>query len=118
MALQPQLKTGALAQYPFRRTLLADVRVVRFIDGSEQRMARHALLRNRLAAPLELLTEGEAAAIGAFVEDALANPAAVEYFDAAANTQRTKCRPANATLTTVHEGRAGSSTVVEMEEEY
>lgn len=64
----PQLKTGAVAQYPLTRALRFQNQVLRFLDGSEQRYRDAGGARRRWAIRLDLLDEGEMAAIEAFFE--------------------------------------------------
>lgn len=66
MAEFPKLKTGAVAQYGMGRELRGSIRVLEFLDGSEQRyvLEQH---RRRWSIVLDQLNEGEAAAVDEFV---------------------------------------------------
>lgn len=66
MAEFPKLKTGAVAQYPLGREVESRTRVLEFLDGAEQRI-RLSKPRRRWRIALEMLDEGEAARIDAFV---------------------------------------------------
>ena len=65
MAEFPKLKTGAVAQYPSTREARLRNDSVRFLDGSFQRY-RGTALRRRWVIRLELLDEGEMAALEEF----------------------------------------------------
>lgn len=66
MAEFPRLKTGAVAQYGLSRELRGAVRVLAFLDGTEQRY-RMTRNRRRWTIALDQLDEGEAAAVDGFV---------------------------------------------------
>ncbi len=59
MAEFPKLKTGAVMQYPARRTASYSTRVLRFVDGSEQRYRRYGSPLKAWVIRLELLDEEE-----------------------------------------------------------
>jgi hypothetical protein len=69
MANFPQLKTGAVAQYPLTRELRLQNQGVRFVDGSMQRYRDSRGARLRWTIRLELLDEGEMAAVEEFVAE-------------------------------------------------
>lgn len=59
MAAFPELKTGAVAQYPAERALLFSTVVHEFVDGSEQRFGDYGTALRRWLIRLELLDETE-----------------------------------------------------------
>lgn len=59
MSTFPQLKSGAVAQYPLRRGLRFTTHVTRFLDGSEQRFRQRDGVRKRWVIQLDLLDEAE-----------------------------------------------------------
>ena len=59
MSTFPQLKTGAVIQYPARRDILSATQVLTFVDGTEQRYREHAAPFRRWVIQLDLLDEGE-----------------------------------------------------------
>jgi hypothetical protein len=59
MADFPQLKTGAVAQYPAARETAYSTWVGRFVDGREQRFRQYPAPLKRWLLTLELLTEEE-----------------------------------------------------------
>lgn len=59
MSAFPQLKTGAVLQYPARKALDFSTKALRFIDGSEQRFRKRKSPIHRWAVRLELLDETE-----------------------------------------------------------
>ena len=68
MANFPSLKTGAAAQYPLEREMRFSTQAVRFMDGSHQRFQLYGKALRRWTVKLDLLDEGELAAVIAFVE--------------------------------------------------
>ncbi len=66
MATFPALKTGAVAQYPLKRTTVFSTAIFRFVDGAEQRMPRYATRLHRWKIDLNLLDESEVTALGDF----------------------------------------------------
>lgn len=66
MAAFPQLKTGAVAQYPSHRSLTFSTRRTRFLDGSEQRFRDYPAPLHCWAIQLDQLDEAEVAAIQDF----------------------------------------------------
>ena len=68
MAMFPTLKTGAVAQYPATRTLAFSTKVLRFIDGSEQRFREFKRPLRQWTIRLDLLDEDETAAVETFFQ--------------------------------------------------
>ena len=66
MATFPNLKTRAVAQYPATKTLRFGSTALRFVDGTEQRYRELAAPLHQWEIRLDLLDEGEIAAIEAF----------------------------------------------------
>jgi Conserved hypothetical protein 2217 (DUF2460) len=66
MATFPSMKTNAVAQYPARRSVRYQNEVVRFVDGAEQRYRDCAGPLHQWEIRLDLLDEGELAALEAF----------------------------------------------------
>ncbi len=66
MANFPALKTGAVAQYGSDQVLGYSTQVLRFLDGSEQRFPGCGLALHRWVIRLDLLDEGELAALEQF----------------------------------------------------
>jgi len=66
MATFPNLKTSAVAQYPAPRTLRYQNQAVRFLDGTEQRYRDCPGPLHSWEIRLELLDEGETAALDEF----------------------------------------------------
>lgn len=62
----PKLKTGAIAQYPITREARLRNDAVRFLDGSQQRYRDAGTPRRRWTIQLDLLDEGELAAVEEF----------------------------------------------------
>ena len=66
MAAFPVLNTGAVAQYPSTRIVEAPVRVLRFVDGSEQRFRSTRAAARRWVVRLSCLSDAELALIESF----------------------------------------------------
>jgi len=66
MADFPKLKTGAVAQYPVTREARLQNQSLRFVDGTYQRYRDAGAVRRRWTIRLDLLEEGEMAAIEEF----------------------------------------------------
>ncbi len=64
----PTLKTGAVMQYPAKRTLQFSTDIIRFLDGTEQRFRDDPSVLHQWTIQLELLDETELAAIDQFFE--------------------------------------------------
>jgi len=62
----PTLKTGAVMQYPAKRTLLYKTDIIRFLDGTEQRFRDSPSVLHRWIIPLDLLDESELSAFDQF----------------------------------------------------
>lgn len=82
MSTFPQLKTGAVAQYPLQRTIRFSTGIAQFVDGTEQRYRQLRGGLKRWTIDLDLLDEDEMAAFldfaldeeGAFGEFAFTDP--------------------------------------------
>jgi hypothetical protein len=69
MATFPQLKTGAVAQYPATKALRFQNQAVRFLDGTEQRYRDSAGPLHQWVINLDELDESEMAAFEQFFQD-------------------------------------------------
>src|SRR5690349_10917157 len=67
MSFFPRLKTGSVAQYPVGREVRLRNEAVRFVDGGYQRYRDSGRARLRWEIRLDLLDEGELAALAEFV---------------------------------------------------
>lgn len=59
MSQFPTLKTGAVMQYPARKSIEFSTTVVRFMDGSEQRYGLYQTPLHRWTVQLDLLDDSE-----------------------------------------------------------
>ena len=62
----PTLKTGAVMQYPAKRTLEFNTDTIRFLDGTEQRFRDNPSVLHQWTIQLDLLDESELAALDQF----------------------------------------------------
>lgn len=63
----PLLKTGAVAQYPASTSISYSSRVIRFLDGSDQRYRDYSSPLHKWALLLNLLDDAELSALEQFV---------------------------------------------------
>jgi hypothetical protein len=88
----PKLKTGAVAQYPITREVRLQNESVRFVDGSYQRYRDSGALRRRWVIQLELLDEGEIAALEEFFTGMLGAYSTFTFTDPWDGTDYQNCR--------------------------
>jgi phage-related protein len=69
MTTFPQLKTGAVAQYPASRSVRFQNQTIRFLDGTEQRYRDAAGPLHQWSIRLTALDESEMTALEQFFED-------------------------------------------------
>jgi hypothetical protein len=62
----PTLKTGAVTQYPGKRTLLFNTDTIRFLDGTEQRFRDSPSVLHQWTIQLDLLDEDELVTLDQF----------------------------------------------------
>ena len=62
----PTLKTGAVAQYPAKRTTGFNTDIVRFLDGTEQRFRDNPSILHEWTIQLDLLDDAELSALDQF----------------------------------------------------
>ncbi len=62
----PPLKTGAVVQYPAKRTLQFHTDIIRFLDGTEQRFRDNPAILHEWTIQLDLLDEAELATLDQF----------------------------------------------------
>jgi hypothetical protein len=117
MAKLPLLLTGAPAQYPFTRTLETRSRVLKFSDGREQRFPLFQAARRKWRMTLNLLSDGEAAALESFVEEQGGRGGVFEFDDPVDSAVAERCRLASDTHGAAVEGRDRVSTSVTVVEE-
>ena len=90
MSTLPLLKSGQLAQYPIRRTLLYYVDTVSFLDGSEQRCVRSRPL-HQWAIQLDLIDEQELTALESFIQLQQGEVGQFEFTDPADGVHYPSC---------------------------
>jgi len=110
----PTLKTGAVAQYPASRRLEFQNRAVRFVDGSEQRYRDCGGARHRWEIALQLLDEGELAAIEEFFRTAGGTFECFKFIDPWDGVEYANCSFAGDALELTAQGemRGGTTLVV------
>ena len=77
----PTLKTGAVMQYPAKRTLQFATGVIRFVDGTEQRYRDNPSVLHRWTIQLDLLDEQEIAALNQFFQESQGRYASFSFTD-------------------------------------
>jgi hypothetical protein len=105
----PVLKTGAVMQYPSSRRIAYSTRVMRFLNGDEQRYREQSVPGKKWVIRLELLDEGELANIEAFFGSMQGQTGSFEFTDPADDTVYPDCSFEEASLEMrsvgVHQGR-------------
>jgi hypothetical protein len=87
----PQLKTGAVAQYPATKSLVFQNQTVRFLDGSEQRYRDSAGPLHQWVIQLSELDESEMAAFEQFFEGNQGRLGSFSFTDPWDGTQYANC---------------------------
>lgn len=98
MTTFPQLKTGAVAQYPATRSLVFQNQTVRFLDGSEQRYRDSAGPLHQWVIRLSELDEGEMTAFEQFFEANQGRLGSFAFTDPWDGTQYANCSLASDAL--------------------
>lgn len=113
MANFPTLKTSAVAQYPSDRTRRFSTRVLRFLDGGEQRFAEFGVPLKRWLIRLELLDEAELAGIEEFFVEQGGRAEAFAFTDPWDGTVHSNCSFESDTMTANYRGRSdGAASIV------
>jgi len=81
MAQFPILKTGAVLQYPATKSFHFSNTVHRFLDGSDQRFRSHKQIVRRWSIRLDLLDDGEMAALEEFLAEQKGQLGDFSFFD-------------------------------------
>ena len=114
MATFPQLKSGAVAQYPAGKTLRFQNQTLRFLDGTEQRYRDSAGVLHRWVISLDELDESEMAAVEQFFLDNQGRLGSFAFTDPWDGTQYANCSLAGdqLDLTSLAEMRGKTSVTV------
>ena len=91
MASFPQLKTGAVAQYPATKSLRFRNQTLRFLDGSEQRYRDSAGPMHQWVIQLSDLDESEMATVAQFFQDNEGRLGSFAFTDPWDGTQYENC---------------------------
>ena len=92
MALFPKLETGAIAQYPATRTFGYRTRLIRYIDGTEQRVSRFTKAIRRWVVHLDQLSEREASDVLSFFSEMRGRAEQFEFEDPRSGATVSHCR--------------------------
>jgi phage-related protein len=106
----PLLSSGAVTQYPLESSVGQSVGVIRFLDGSDQRFLRTGRQLRRWRIQLDLLSDGEAAALELFFSAQKGIYTAFTFTDPASSTQVPNCRLATSEMITAYLGANTNST--------
>src|SRR5690348_8678571 len=90
MATLPLLKSGQIAQYPFRRVLKQEVDTVAFLDGSEQRCATSRPL-HKWTLQFALIDEQELSALEMFVKEQQGAAGQFQFTDPTSGVEYDNC---------------------------
>jgi phage-related protein len=116
MAEFPRLQTGAVCQHPLASEVECRARVLRFLDGSEQRIPRGGVTR-RWRIHYDALTEAEAAAVEQFVNEYQQTQTPFAFTDPSDNTIHARCRVETDRLEVRYSESAGVRTSMVIAEE-
>jgi phage-related protein len=113
MPTLPLLKSGQIAQYPFRRSVRLNVDTVSFVDGTEQRCATSRAL-HEWTIQLGLIDEEELSALESFVQQQQGQTGHFEFTDPTDGTQYNNCSLALDVLseTLLAQGRVMTALVI------
>jgi len=114
----PKLKTAAMAQDPLRDRVETGTKVLRFVDGAEQRFATRGGKRKSWTVRLELLDEGELAAIEQFFRRVQGGVQTFEFTDPRTGVKYSGCRFREQDLTAQQDGRLDGRTEITIVEEW
>jgi Uncharacterized conserved protein len=95
----PTLKTGAILQYPSRRDVDFRTEVLRFVDGSEQRVSTQRKPLRRWLVRLELLSEEEVLMLQEFFNAVQGSRGSFSFRDPWDGTEYPNCSLENDELT-------------------
>lgn len=91
MAEFPLLKTSAVAQYPAQRSTEHATRVLRFLDGSEQRFREYGTALRRWTIALALLDESELTRLREFCSQVRGRAGSFVFVDPWDGTEYADC---------------------------
>jgi hypothetical protein len=77
----PQLKTGAVTQYPARRQFSFATRILRFVDGTEQRFRLWPAVLRSWVIRVDLLTEEELGSLRDFYRNRAGEAQSFRFVD-------------------------------------
>jgi hypothetical protein len=112
----PQLKTGAVMQYPASKTVRYAARVVRFLDGAEQRYREYGTAMRRWAVRLDLLDEEELSRLQQFFTEVQGQAGEFSFQDPWDGTVYSNCSLENDELTIELAGEMRGSTLLVVRE--
>lgn len=108
----PRLKTGALAQYGSVEGQRFATRVLRFVDGGEQRFPLRGEAERRWVVKLAQLDEGELAALEELFQALQGSSQEFEFEDPRTGSVYERCRLAEDTLRlNLREGHEGEAEI-------
>jgi len=99
MVTFPQLKTGAVMQYPATKSVRFQNQTIRFLDGTEQRYRDSAGPLHQWLIRLSELDEGEMTAFAQFFQDSQGRLGSFAFTDPWDGTQYPNCSLASDGLT-------------------
>ena len=108
----PQLKSGAIMQYPASRSQEYATNIVQFLDGSEQRFRIRRAAGQRWMIRLELLDDSELDTLERFVVSVQGTTGKFEFLDPFDNRRHASCSLEAGSLKTVWSGFGRGETVL------
>lgn len=110
----PLLKSGAVAQYPIRKSVYYSTQVMTFVDGSEQRLRDYPAPIRSWVIQLDLLDEAELSALEQFFLTQQGRVGEFAFTDPWTDTVYPSCRleEDSAVLKYLREGKGRTMLVV------
>jgi hypothetical protein len=116
MSTFPRLKTGAVMQYPARKSTQYSTQVFEFLDGTEQRYREYGQPVRRWIVQLELLDEQELAVIREFFVSVGGRSGRFEFEDPWDGSTHPDCSLETDELATRLSGEARGGTLLLIKE--
>jgi hypothetical protein len=117
MSLFPQLKSGAVLQYPTSRAICSRVRVLRFVDGSEQRFAVQKAFPRKWVVEYSGLDDQETNELETFVRGQAAIGERFAFEDPWDGSVQDNCRISGDAIECLYSGPDNNSIRLEITQE-
>lgn len=110
MSTFPVLSSGSVIQYPTQTFIGTSVRVIKFLDGANQRFVNNAKANRKWRVQLDLLSAEEMAAVEAFFRSQMGSYATFTFPDPFTNAPVANCRIASPDLVSEYQNASAHAT--------